>query len=208
MYVYGADIEVTNSYISDLETKAKSAISIANIINEFINNSKTNLVGEVYDAFRTNLDVYSEAYKKLAKLCEILANNMEAANTAFSAYVAGCPDGDPVDMRHIPIYEAQIKQMEARIAELEKVPETIRVQVGENEFGSPIYEEEHNPEWDRAQAEITELQAKIADLKNKIAYIKRLPDEDSSACSKLESITSEINEFVNTVNSLNVSKIS
>ena len=204
MYVYGADIEATNAYISDLEAKASSATSIANQISEFITDSQKNLVGEVYDAFRSNLEVYYEAYNKLSNICLILANSINAANSNFSSYVAGCPDGDPVDMRHIPIYQEQIRQMEARIAILEKVPETICT--GYDEDGDPIYE--HNPAWDAAQAEIAELRAKIEDLKKKIEYIQKLPGEDSNAVGKLDSVIAEIDEFVKNVDALNVSNIS
>ena len=93
MYVYGDDITTTNKLISETEALSQEVATVSKNIGQFCSNSKNKLVGEVYDAYRSNLEVYEEAYNKLAQLWLILGDNINGANTAFSAYVSACPDG-------------------------------------------------------------------------------------------------------------------
>lgn len=203
-----ADIEVTNQYIPDLIDKATSASRLSNQINAFISDSTRKLAGGVYDAFRTNLEVYVEAYNKLSELCVILADHMDAANTEFLQYVSEGVDDDPVDMRHIPKYEEEIKKKNARIAILELVPRTRQEKSGTDEDGNATYSTVPNePEYSNAQTEIVKLKEEIVELEKKIKYLEKCPSEDSKACEKVEDISIEINKFVADIESLKVSNI-
>ena len=207
MKVYAADIDATNAYIADLEAKAESAINISKQIEGFISDSRAKLVGDVYDSFRANLEVYQYAYNKLGELCLILSNNIAAANNAYYTYVTGSPD-DPacVDYKRIEYWENLLKEKKARLAYLESVPE-YRGNGIINEFGVEGTEP-NEPQYSEAQREIPIVKAEIERIEFVILpYLRRLPSENSNAVETVSSIKEEIQQFVNNVNSLNVSNV-
>lgn len=215
------DLEASNSYVSDLETKSTDAQNISKSINDFISNSRSKLRGDVYNAFRNNLEVYKIAYDKLSQLCSTLSESIETINNGYIEYVDACPDDDPVNARdHIPKYEQRIKDLELEIMNLEeknKLLATVPAKrfAGYNEkTGLPEYED-NEPQYTDAQnaivannIRIAECKAEIIRLKELINYLKRLDAEvDPWAVNSIDAIKTECEKFAKDVDSINVTKL-
>ena len=214
-----ADINENDQYVADLERKASDAQRIAGEISNLVSGSSSKLVGPVYDAVRSNLEVYQLAYTKLSSLCTVMANTISKIDAFYGNYINECPDDDPVNAQdHIPKYEEEIAKLkaenealEAEIKELEKVPPTI----SQWDEESQSYVEVHNPAYDAAQAQIAADKkkieannARIRQLEELIRYLKRLDGEiDPLAVSTIESVANECTKFASEVQSINVSKI-
>ena len=215
-----ADIIENDMYVSDLEMKAADAQRISSEIGSLVGESRGNLVGDVYDAFRSNLDVYQVAYSKLSQVCSLMASSISTIDSGYSDYIYACTDDDPVNARdHIPKYEEEINQLraenerlEAEIAELEKVPPKITVFDEE----SQSYKEVDNPEYPPAQAQIAIDKAqiaanlaRIAQLEEWLEYLRRLDGEvDPWAVSSIEGAANECLNFKSQVGAIKVTNIS
>lgn len=189
------DIEATNKLITDLVDKSEAAAKVSSVIDGFVSGSKKKVEGDVYDAFRTNLSVYTDAFKKLSQLSIVLADHIDVANTGFLSYVNEGVVDDPVDMKYISIYDTKISENKRTINQLKQIPEI-------NADG-----ESNEPDYSNAQAEIARLEAENVELQKKIDYLKRLPEEDNKASEKVEDIKVEVEKFVSEIESMQVSNI-
>ena len=189
------DIEATNQLITDLVDKSEAAAKVASVIDSFVSGSKIKVEGDVYDAFRANLSVYKDEYKKLSQLSIVLADHIDVANSGFLPYINEGVVEDPVDMKYISIYEAKISENKRLIYQLKQIPSV-------NTDGEP-----NEPDYSNAQAEIARLEAENVELQNKIDYLKRLPGEDDKASNKVEDIKVEIEKYVSEIESMQVSNI-
>ncbi len=214
-----ADINENEQYIADLEQKAGDAQKIAGEISNTISNSKRKLVSNVYDAVRSNLEVYQLAYTKLNSICIAMANTISNIDVGYSNYINECTDDDPVNAQdHIPKYEEEIIRLkaendalEAEIKQLEKVPPTIT----EWDESTQSYTEVPNPAYPVAQAQIAADKkkieannARIRQLEEWLRYLRRLDSEiDPGAVSSIEDIANECKNFANEVNSIKVTNI-
>ena len=89
--IYSSDLSKANSssMLSSVENISSSSSSIANQIEGFISSSKTELKGGGYDAVRTKLSMYADAFRKLSTICSNLAGNIKAANNTMLNYMEG-----------------------------------------------------------------------------------------------------------------------
>lgn len=168
-YMSTAEISsAISSYDSNLTQSLSQSDLTLSTLNDFSESSVTTLVGDVWNDIRSNLENYRDCLELSSQVNETINRTNKECLQMIQKFLGSDTELNTADL---PKFEEQKVKLETEIASLEKeneslarVPETIKVQIGVNEFGSPIYEEQHNPAWDAAQAKIAENNNRIANV--------------------------------------------
>ena len=206
-YVYGEDVLAVNEYVGDLETKSEAARNVAQTLDQFIEDSKTVLMGEVYDTFRLNLEVYRDMCNKLSQVCLNLADAMNTENSSFGNYISACPDGDPVDMRKLNwnpdggYYFLKKFYKDSWDYYAEEIwhdgPDLDGDGIPDSRWFGP-----------RDSNLATQYKELYEDIVIKIDYIETLPERDARALNVMDSAYMDVSKLSSEINSINVSNIS
>ena len=207
------DISTSGLLIDDLQTKATEAANVSNTIATFIEESRNQLKGAAYDAFRVNLEVYKVAYEKLSKVCTALSESINSVNNGYNQYIDGCPDdacpvgGGLVNAtENIPYHEQKIAELEAEIERLKQVPKD-RFAGYDEKTGLPTYEP-NEPEYTDAQNQIAADEAEILHRQALIRYLELLDSTvDPWAVNAMDGVEVECTKFVKDVDSINVTTL-
>ena len=94
----------SSSLFGNISKVGSLSSSMDGSISKFRSESPSTLKGDGYDMVRTKMSIYEDAYNKQAKLCEILANNIQAANNSMLNYME---DYSVLDDSLVPEIEAK-----------------------------------------------------------------------------------------------------
>ena len=179
--IYSADLNNANS-----STMTKNLTSISNnsrklisSINNFIESSKTELIGSGYDAVRAKMSLYLDALNKQADIADNLKTSIYNANNNMLNFMEGY---SMLDDSRIPEVNGRIRTVEALIAKLEGT-------------------EEANPN------DIAALRQLLSELRAFLAKLEKLAPADALAFGIVSSVATDVHRYGNALLNLSVPNI-
>ena len=161
--------------------------STLNAMESFITDSTNFLVGDTWDAIRSDLSTYEEFAKMSDDLNKYINETQQKCLARVQEFLSPDMDLNTADLPALvdkkDMLEYSIAVLEAQNEKLSQVPESICVGY-DKETGLPIYK--HNPAYDAAQAQIAANNAKIS-------------NELQPALNETNRLINKINEFMNEV---------
>lgn len=198
--VYSSELSDANSssMISSLENHISSFVKLSNQIYDFIGSSESELVGGGYDAVRTKLSMYADAFKKQAQICNTLVGNIKAANNTMLNYMEGYTKLDDSEIETIDGELTNAKNMLAWLKDYSyiwvKDPETQEKTQIERRNGS--------------QGQIDSYEIIIEELDKLLRKLKELSSKDAEAYAMISGSESDVNAYHNCINGMSISTFS
>ncbi len=172
------------------KTTAENNHDILTKTQTFLDASNQLLDGDGWNAIKSTLRTYEERMAFAQQLNQMIADENDKYIKALDDFLG---TDDSLNTADLPIFIEEKENIENEIMFLEQeneqlalVPEAILKCVGEDKDGNPIYDWEHNPAYDAAQAQIRENNARINNI--------LVP-----ALNEFTRLINKINEFTNEV---------
>lgn len=189
--VYSEDLSNANSssMISCLEELITSSSKMSEQINSFITASRDTLKGGGYDAVRTKLSVYADAFSKQSQICTILTGNAKSANNAMLNYMEGFTKLD-----NSLLEETKTELRNARET-LQWLEDYSKVWVLDTETQKSVLKNRRNG----SDYQIESYGLIIAEFEKLVEKLEHLASEDHGAYSILSSVSGDVNSYYNCV---------
>lgn len=166
--IKGNLVDANNSQgLTVLEEIIEMSNDVKISLEEFINSSKNNFKGSAYDAARSKLQLYVEALNKQITLCDILINNIHAANNQMINYME---EYNFLDSGYLDGYKNEINSIKNKISSL-SVPTQ----------DDDMTDAEFNEKMSEYNSSINYYIGRIAELEKLCKKLEGLDAADSSA---------------------------
>lgn len=186
-----ADLENASSTVrTGADNVTAAAKGVEDQIATFYGDSSSVLKGKGFDYVRGKMCMYQAAVQKLAKLAQMLANNIIQANN----FMINKTEGLDLDT-------SNIEELEQRVAQIQSLI---------NWYGASIVVDDTVPEEERKykmrnkeRKEYYEEVLKV--IQEKLELLRSLPDIAAEAAGYLDSITADTSKFGSSVDAITVS---
>lgn len=198
--VYSSDLSKANSssLMNAIEDIISSSNKMSNQIENFISESKDELKGGGYDAVRTKLSIYADAFKKQANICSNLYGNVKSANNAMLNYMEGYSKLNDSEKEEIR------KELKNARNMLEWLEEYSDIWVLDKETQEKTKKKRRNG----SDYQIESYRKIIVELEKLLEKLEHLKEEDHGAYSMISSVVGDINSYSTCIEGISTSTFS
>ena len=196
--IYNIDLQNANNSasVSLLQNLSQESIQMCEKISSFIEQSKQSLVGGGYDAVRTKLSLYIDAFKIQSQVYNNLYSNIISSNNSMSNFMEGYTELDDSKLDEI---KANLIDAKSTLNYLTSYRITNRSEMEEDENISPIYQRNGSSEL------INFYSSTINELEKICEKLVQLQEKDNQYFSNISVVNDDIQSYSNSVNNISTS---